>query len=167
MILTIWRHGEAEHAPTDRERELTDQGFDDVGFGCRQFHAALDARDMPPPQLILCSPWVRTVQTAKVVASAFTHASLREHEALRPDGTVKAVESALLALDDAGTVSAHIVLVSHQPLVSRLAEHFLQARGLVPSLCPGSLVTLSLATPAAGCGTLNFWAMPPEYQAGI
>lgn len=162
MIVTVWRHGEAGPASTDRQRELTDAGFDDIGFGCSQFHLALEARGMPAPDLILSSPWVRTAQTAGIIAAAFSQAQCRELAALRPGGTVVGVEAALSAL--AGC--AHGVLVTHQPLVSQLVTHFLGTPAAVPSLSPGSLATLELPVVAGGCGTLRFWAIPPEYQAG-
>ena len=71
MIVTIWRHGEAGEAFADRRRELTDSGRDDISFGCQQFHLACAGRNMPAPDLILHSPWVRTRQTAELIASAF------------------------------------------------------------------------------------------------
>jgi phosphohistidine phosphatase SixA len=167
MIVTIWRHGEAGRAPTDRQRELTGKGLDDIGFGCHQFSLALQARGMAAPDLILYSPWVRTEQTAEVVSSAFTHARTRELGALQPGGTVAMVESAVAAQQASVPCPAHLVLVSHQPLVSELLAHFLGAPGEVPSLSPGALATVELSTPAWACAVLHFWAVPPEYQAGI
>jgi phosphohistidine phosphatase len=167
MILTIWRHGEAGSAATDRQRELTDSGFDDIGFGCRQFHAALEERGMAAPALVLFSPWVRTRETAEIIAAAFTHAQLRELEALRPATTVPAVEAALGTIGPEFTGPGHIVLVSHQPLVSRLVDHYLGLENPVPPLSPGGLVTLSLEVAARDCGELRFWAVPPGYGAGV
>jgi phosphohistidine phosphatase len=166
MIVTVWRHGEAGSAATDRQRELTDSGFDDIGFGCRQFHAALEARGMAAPGLVLFSPWVRTRETAEIIAAAFTHAQLRELDALRPGSTVPAVETALAAVEP-DPAAAHIVLVSHQPLVSQLVTHFLGLGNQVPALSPGSLVTFTLDAVASDCGELRFWAVPPGYEAGI
>ncbi len=167
MILTVWRHGEAGRAPTDRQRELTDTGFDDIGFGCRQVHAALDARDMPAPDLVLFSPWVRTRETAEIITAAFTHARSRELEDLRPGSTVAAVETALGDVCAATPVPAHVVLVSHQPLVSQLVDHYLGGRNPVPPLSPGALVTFTLDAVGRDCGVLRFWAVPPDYEAGI
>lgn len=166
MIVTIWRHGEAGPAATDRQRELTDEGFDDIGFGCRQFHEALEARLMPAPDLFLHSPWLRATQTAEILASAFTHAPARELAALRPGGVVTEVATELAAVEVTVPVPAHVVLVSHQPLVSQLLDYFLGVPCGVPSLSPGSLATLELPVAAAACGALRFWAAPPEYQAG-
>lgn len=164
MILTIWRHGEAGSAPTDRQRRLTDQGMDDIGFGCHRLHDALHMRSLPAPDLILYSPWVRTTQTAKIIVSAFTHANSHELGALRPDSTVPAIESSLAVTADN---TAHLIVVSHQPLVSQLARHLLGAGHGVASLSPGALVSLSLDVVAADCARLLFWAAPPEYEAGL
>jgi phosphohistidine phosphatase len=163
MLLTIWRHGEAGRALTDRQRELTDKGFDDIGFGCHQFHAALESRGLAPPGRIFFSPWVRTAQTAEIIASAFTHAHSSELAALRPGGTLRAVEAALEATT---TGLAHVLLVSHQPLVSQLVDHFLGVDNAVPALPPGGFATLSLDVMAPACGELRFWAVAPEYEIG-
>lgn len=167
MIVTIWRHGEAGNAIADRVRELTGNGADDVAFGCHQLHDACAVRDIPNPGLILHSGWVRTTQTAEIIASAFTHADRHRLTALQPGGTVSMADAALATLIDAREVTEHVVLVSHQPLVSYLVDHYLQDHGRVPSLSPGGLVTLELAVPARACGQLLFWALPPEYEAGL
>ena len=125
MIVTIWRHGQAGRAPSDRLRELTGTGTDDVGFGCRQFHDACHARELPSPELVLHSPWIRTTQTADIVASAFTHAGMRALETLQPGSSVGVVELALADLMAAQPDLLHAVLVSHQPLVSCLVDHLL------------------------------------------
>lgn len=166
-ILTIWRHGTAEEAAVDRDRELTVAGRDDVGFGCRQFHHACRQRNLAHPQHILYSPWVRTTQTAEIVASSFNHASTAPATALQPGSKVAAVDRALAALFGKAGMDPHVLLVSHQPLVSQLVDYYLGDAGRVPVLPPGGLVTLSLVSPDRGCGTLLFWAFPPEYEVGL
>ena len=167
MIVTIWRHGQAGSAFTDRERELTGTGIDDVGFGCRQFHEVCEERGLPHPDLILHSTWVRTAQTADIIASAFTHAKKQPARALIPGSLLADVDGLLEEVRSADTCPAHVVLVSHQPLVSRLADHYLDNGDRVPSLTPGALVSLELEIAAAGCGRLLFWAMPPGYEAHV
>lgn len=162
MILTIFRHGEAGDASSDRLRVLTDTGEDDVSFGCHQYHNACKARGLPDPQRIMHSSWLRATQTADIIAAGFTHAQVMTADALQPDSRVAAVDSALES-----TTEEHVLLVSHQPLVSQLIDHYLGERGKVPPLLPGGLATLSLEVPAAGCGSLLFWAMPPEYEVGL
>lgn len=167
MIVTIWRHGEAGRAPTDRQRQLTDRGRDDAGLGARTFHAALEVRDIAPPERILFSPWTRTEQTAEIIASVFPLATSKEHAALQPGSSVSAVEHCLDSLLDMPEAPPHVVLVSHQPLVSQLVEFYLGSGCNVPPLSPGALVTFALDVPARDCGELVFWAAPPGYEARL
>ncbi len=165
MMLTIWRHGEAEEGVNDRLRELTESGRDDVGFGSHRFHEACSARNIPSPHTILHSPLVRTVQTAELVSAAFTHATMTSIAALQPGGEVAAVNMEI-SLIDADVQNEHVLLISHQPLVSRLVDYYLGAGHDVPFLPPGGLVTLSLEHLEPACGQLLFWALPPQYEAG-
>ena len=165
MIVTIWRHGEAGSAASDRLRELTVRGAADVDFACHRFHDICHARGIPKPGLVLHSAWVRTTQTADIIASAFTHAGLSPNKALQPGGSIEAVDAALVPITVAESNVQHVVLVSHQPLVSYLVDYYLGCMGRVPSLSPGGLVTLDLPLPAVDCGLLLFWALPPEYEA--
>jgi phosphohistidine phosphatase SixA len=167
VIITIWRHGEAGSAFTDRERELTGGGTDDVGFGCQQFHEVCSERGLPHPDRILHSPWVRTAQTADIIGSAFSHAERQPAKALAPGSTIADVDRLLESELSATPCPAHILLVGHQPLVSRLADHYLDDGGRVPTLTPGALVCLELESAALGCGRLLFWALPPGYEAHV
>jgi len=167
MILTIWRHGEAAEGVHDRLRELTDSGRDDMGFGSHRFHAACVTRNIPHPHTILHSPLVRTSQTAEIVAAVFTHATLTPERALQPGSSVAAVDAAVTECTDADFPIQHMLLVSHQPLVSRLVDHYLGAGSNVPFLTPGGLVTLALEHITPACGQLLFWAMPPDYEACV
>jgi phosphohistidine phosphatase len=166
MILTIWRHGEAEGGSIDRARELTSSGCDDVGFGSRQLHKACSIRGIPQPDIILYSPWVRTVQTAKIITAAYTHASASAEIALQPGNDLGAISVALSGVADSNPDAEHLLIVSHQPLLSRLVDHYLGEVGIVPSLSPGGLVTVSLELFEAACASLHFWALPPEYETG-
>lgn len=165
MILTIWRHGQAEEGTPDRQRALTESGRDDVGFGCHKLHQAAQTWGIAHPDRILYSAWLRTTQTAEILAAAFSHATVEDAGVLVPTSDVAAVDTALSALMDAENTDRHVVLVSHQPLVSELVNHYLGGPGAVPSLSPGGLVTLSLECSGFGCGRLLFWAFPPEYEA--
>ena len=164
MILTIWRHGAAGSAATDRQRELTSIGRDDVGFGCHRFFEHCSTRDLPHPDLILYSEWLRTTETADIIAGAVSLAALLGSSALIPGSSVAAVDARLEPLFAAGISPAHLVLVSHQPLVSALVDYFLGDRGLVEPLSPGGLACLQLDVAAAGCASLVFSAQPPQYE---
>ena len=164
MIVTIWRHGTAEEGVNDRLRKLTSTGRDDVGFGSRQFEHACKLKSIAPLTTILHSPWVRTTQTADIIASAFSAARITPESALRPGSPLSAVDGLLSSLS-ADSAVQHAVLVSHQPLVSQLVDHWLGDAGRVPSLPPGGLVTLSFDVAVPACATLLFWSFPPAYEA--
>ena len=165
MILTIWRHGEAGSAATDRLRELTDRGTEDVGFGCHQFHSMCEERGIPQPELLLYSEWVRTTQTAEIIGLAFNHAPRKRCKALIPGRRPEDVELDLISRLQQEPALQHVLLVSHQPLVSALVEHLLGDYSQVPPLMPGALATLEMEVPAAGCATLRFSAHPPNFEA--
>jgi phosphohistidine phosphatase len=168
MIITVWRHGEAGWASSDSQRELTKSGRDDIGFGALQFHAACLARAISHPDLILHSPWLRTNQTAGVLAAAFSHAKLRPERALRPGSSPDAVLAMLQTLQEpAERAPRHLLLVSHQPLVSRLVDRLLGSAGEVPSLPPGGLATLEMHVAAPAGASLRFWAVAPQYEMNI
>jgi phosphohistidine phosphatase SixA len=167
MILTIWRHGEAEEGVADRQRKLTVAGRDDVGFGCRQIHHACQVREIPQPNMLLHSPWARAVQTTEIIAAAFTHADVLAERALEPGSAMAAVEALVSRHTGVDSSKRHLVLVSHQPLVSRLVGHYLGDAGSVPSISPGGLVSMVLEVSAPASGRLLFWAFPPEYEVGV
>lgn len=164
MILTIWRHGEAGSAVTDRKRQLTGQGRDDISFACHQYHEHCTARSLSPPGLILFSEWDRTTETADIIAGAFSHARAESCAALVPGSRVQDVDSALDEYMKKG-LPDHLILVSHQPLVSALVDYYLGETGRVAPLQPGGLACLEVDVPAAGCGRHLFSAQPPEYGA--
>lgn len=166
MIVTIWRHGTAEDGVNDRLRNLTGTGRDDVGNGCRQFQHACRFRNIPPLDTILHSPYARTTQTADIIARAFNGARITPEPALRPESALSAVDAVLCMLDTESAVQ-HAALVSHQPLVSQLVDHWLGDVLRVPSLPPGGLVTLTFEVVAPACATLAFWSFPPEYKAVV
>jgi len=151
----------------DRDRELTDSGRDDVGFGCQQFHDACSVRGIPHPLRILHSPFIRTNQTAEIIAAAFSHATRTWMDALHPGSDVDAVDQALIDIVDGEAAHEHVLLVSHQPLISYILGHYLGDPGAVPALSPGGLATLSLDTPGKDCGRILFWAQPPEFEASV
>ena len=107
--------------------------------------------------------WRRTLQTAGILAAAFTHGRIKPQKALRPGGSVAEVDAVVAQLE---VNQQHCLLVSHQPLVSYVLDHYLGKQHNVPTLPPGGLVTLSLDPPAQDCGTALFWMFPPDYAVG-
>ena len=165
MIVTIWRHGEAGDAPTDFERPLSSTGEDDVGFGAHQFMLECQRRDLDLPDAILHSPLVRTTLTAEIIAGVFSQASMASEDRLKPGAALEDAVTAIADQTDADPLLRHLLMVSHQPLVSGLINGLLGQEGQAPPLSPGGLVTLEVPFPTAGCAELVFWALPPEYGA--
>ena len=84
-------------------------------------------------------------------------------EALRPGATPEDVDRAMAA----HATDEHVLLVHHQPLVSRVLGHYLGDATQVPFLDPGGLATLTMDLPAPACASLLFWSLPPEYEVGL
>lgn len=110
MRLWILRHGEAQPtARTDAERALT-------AHGCEQVRVAAQQLVGRPIKHIFASPYLRTQQTAKLVADVLGYtAPITTAPWLTPDGLPRTVTRQLDAVAD-----EEILLVSHQPLVGDL-----------------------------------------------
>lgn len=171
MIVTILRHGEAGAARIDSARRLTPKGVDDISFAGQQFRNNCKTRAIATPDRLLYSRWLRTTETAELFAGAFKGCTSESEPALEPSGDVLGVTDKLLSVaqerSDGSSGPAHVLLVSHQPLVSHLAEYYLGVGHSVPSLPPGGLFTMTMDVPAQSGAMLLFWALPPHYHAGI
>ncbi len=158
-------------AASDRQRELTARGRNDIALGAQCFLAHCAAVGLGLPAEVLHSPWRRTMQTAARIASAISDGRRRELEALWPGSDIDRVDAALTVLAAKSAQSAepndeaHHLLVSHQPLVTRLIDYYLGQPGYVPALPPGGLAVLRMDTPAPACAELLFWMLPPAYEA--
>jgi len=161
LLLTVWRHAEAAPGSPDQSRALTEQGVLDIEHGARAFGARLRHYDLPPPTLVLFSRWLRTTQTADAICGALPGVASGTLKALIPDSDVAGVDDALV---DYTGKETHIVLVSHQPLVSALIDRCLGTRGEVPVLSPGAYAVLDTPWFTPGFATLLWWASPPDYQ---
>lgn len=166
MIVTILRHGQAGSAPIDSQRTLTSKGREDITLGAQKFCDSLLNRNLPEPSLILYSQWLRTTQTAQIVSSQFPRASVEPTDSLVPGATQSDVNATLSSVLEQAIAVEHVTLVSHQPLVSELADYYLGYPNSVPGLSPGALFTLEMGVSAQDCASLLFWAAPPSYEVG-
>lgn len=165
MQVTILRHGEAGDAPRDRDRTLTGRGRREVSRGAQQFLHSCQALGVALPTAVYTSPWLRTCETTDIALQALGHSTPRhELTALQPGGDVAGVEVALAGTANADRPETHVLLVSHQPLVTYLVRHWVSGGEVVPPLSPGGLVSFSLPVVAADCGELTFWMLPPLYE---
>jgi phosphohistidine phosphatase len=152
MHLYLLRHGEAEpQSREDSTRALAARGKLDVDAVAGQFAS----RDI---LLTHCyySPYLRTTQTAQVFLNTLNSSvKLEPLTLLTPDKRAKSVIGFLDTLD---TLQAqHVLLVTHNPLVSELLA--LLTDGDIPNMhvCATSeLNALTLAIPAIGQGQLLF-----------
>ena len=117
--------------------------------------------------MALHSPWLRTTQTARIICEALGGVAAQANETLLPGRDVYGVDAMLTDAWGSSDCPQHVLLVSHQPLVSRMVDHLLGDFGRVPPAVPGGVVTLSLEVPGSGCARLLFWAMPPAYEAAV
>ncbi|MEQ8516674.1 MAG: hypothetical protein RIC38_13785 [Chromatocurvus sp.] len=161
MLVTVWRHGEAGPGSPDRSRTLTGRGEADVDRGARGFVAQLQRRDLPPPGRVLFSRWRRTTQTAERILTALPGVASEPFEALIPGAVAASVDDALTGF--LGRES-HLLLVSHQPLVTELIDRWLGTQGEVPSLSPGAYAVLEMLVVAPGCAAALWYSAPPEYR---
>jgi len=108
--LIILRHGEAGSAVYDRERQLTERGRQQINSQ----YQWLDDHGFKP-ELILHSPYQRTVESAALAENYFPEAVYQAEPLITPDGNPSMVHSLITALDN-----HRILLVSHMPMVAYL-----------------------------------------------
>lgn len=132
MRLLLMRHGEAHsHQRPDFDRELTPKGVDDVRHRADELIKRRIAVEK-----ILFSPYVRTVETAKLMAQTLGCSELSESSAVTPDTdlvtAIAKIESVFGEIDSG-------LVVTHQPLVSRL---ILFLTGVECSMSPSNLAVI-------------------------
>ncbi|MFI2810436.1 MULTISPECIES: phosphohistidine phosphatase SixA [Microbulbifer] len=150
MQLLILRHGEAEPmVGEDSERQLTDRGRAQVAWICDR-----RAEELAQVRAIWASPFVRTQQTAQIVAGR-----LRQPVDTQPllvgDTDPREV---LEALGRAALFP--LLLVSHQPLVGSLVNGLCGSPGAHP-MGTSSLACLEAEVWANGCADLS-WLQHPQ-----
>ena len=117
MRLYLIRHGKAadEGYRIDADRPLTDEGRERMRRTAKTFAKKAD----PAPDRWWVSPLVRAVQTCEICLDAFgADGPCEVTRLLTPDASAGDLADALARAADAS-----LVLVSHEPLCSRLAAH--------------------------------------------
>jgi phosphohistidine phosphatase len=140
MELYVLRHGIAEDARAgspDSARELTEEGREKVAAV-----AKMARRAGVEPSLIISSPYLRAVQTARVAGDELGYSGhLLKSEALIPFATPKGVWD---ELRDHADESA-ILLAGHEPLLSQLVAYLLGAPSLQVEMKKATLVRIDLS----------------------
>ena len=156
MRLFIMRHGPAEEdAPSGRDfdRQLSAAGRKRTTAAAQELR-----RRGERPDRIISSPLVRAVQTARLVASAFGIASTDVRAELAPNEDALDLVQELLV----GPAES-VLLVSHAPDVSLLAERLLAKSGRrVGAFSPATIAAIELsAGQATSLFTLDAAALAP------
>lgn len=152
--LYLVRHGQAAWISPDEQRPLTAQGVS-------QMHAALDlyVERIVGPLSLWVSPYLRAQQSAKIVLQRLTPAAevlaTESCSCLTPDSD----PHALLAELQHWSGNGDLMLVGHNPLLTRLLNLLLGTQAGRHHLGTSALAALDLPVVAAGCAELR-WLHP-------
>lgn len=120
MEIYIFRHGIAEDGHpglADSERALTDDGRKKTAAVVKNARRAGAS-----PSLILCSPYTRALQTARIAASEFGYKGhIVEVDSLVPHHSPEAVWKEIREYRD----ETAILLAGHEPLLGNLVAYLL------------------------------------------
>jgi phosphohistidine phosphatase len=138
--LYLIRHGEAVPGNTDDvSRPLTEPGERHA-----QSAAAWLAKTVKGPVSLWASPYVRTQQTAAPIAQALS-IDVMSHNCLKPEMTPQKVVSELMNEEQS------IILVTHLPLVGRLASFLIDGAMFNQPWSPTEIWQLEGSVFAPGC----------------
>lgn len=159
MNICILRHGTAEDrspGTSDAGRRLIKEGRRELKAVLRQARAAGVA-----PGLILTSPLIRAAETAAMAGRALGCSRLVETKALLPDVAPAQVWREIGQQQEL----KEIMLVGHEPQLSRIASFLLEAP-LAVDLKKGALLRLAVQNqPGPPRGVLK-WLLTPKLAGG-
>lgn len=151
--LYLIRHGKAEERgeawPDDAKRPLTAEGIERMRLAARGL-----ARLGVTFDVVLTSPFVRTRQTAELVATAFDiRPPVLAVESLTPNGSFQAILSDLEKQEK----RARIALVGHEPHLGEIAARLAGVRQAL-EFKKGAVCRIDVKTlPPAGAGSLQWF----------
>lgn len=157
----MWRHGEAELSRPDKQRALTNRGEAQCHFMATGYEQWRLRHELAPVATVLFSPYRRTRETAEVLSSVFRSATEREAGELAPGARIEHFSSMPFAEDD------HVVMVTHQPLVSHAVAHWTDDATLAP-IAPGGYSVLEvLDLQRGGVTCLRHCPDPAVWMAAV
>ncbi len=151
MLLTLWRHGEAAYSRPDSQRPLTERGVQHVRATVGFYRSLCQQRGLGRPIVCTHSPYVRTKQTASLIASELSLSEVLSRELLAP-GQTNYVSGDYLSEE-----SGHQLVVGHQPYLSQLIDVWCDTAAHT-SLSPGGFAIIELNAPRRGGGELLYHA---------
>lgn len=147
MRLFILRHGQAEpYVRDDFHRALTSVGRVEVNKRISE-----NKDDLKMVTEIWASPYLRTQQTAEIACELLGQANANSTDFLTPEASPHELIDALYA-----SAACSVLLVSHQPLVSRLIEFLRDDNTLKYQMNTASLACIDLEVVALGLGHLRW-----------
>lgn len=158
MLLFLFRHGEAvPHAGSDADRQLTESGHADNVLVVAKLDEKLEESQASIEQ-ILCSPFKRAQQTAQSVLEKYSDAEVQATKILTPENPAQQV---LDYVDSAVADAASVMLVGHNPLLSKLASLLIDGReDSEIHLGTSNILCLEVDVLAPACAKLKYWINP-------
>ena len=151
MLLTLWRHGEAAYSRPDSQRQLTERGVQHVRATVGLYRSLCLQRGLSMPTVCTHSPYVRTKQTASLIASELSLPDVVSQELLAPD------QPDYVSGDYLSEESGHQLVVGHQPYLSQLIDLWCDTSAHT-SVSPSGFAIIELTAPCRGGGELLYHA---------
>ena len=160
MELYLMRHGIAEEqtsSQSDPARRLTEEGIERA-----KAVLGLARQARVSPELILSSPYLRAMETARLAKEALAVKELIvEFPAIVPHGDPVHVWSELRAYSK----YASLLLTGHEPLFSQLAAHLLDSPSLRIEVKKASIIRIDFASLGSSPKGVLRWMMVPAMVA--
>jgi phosphohistidine phosphatase len=160
MQVYILRHGIAEEGRPggkDADRALTTEGRKKL----REILRLAEKADIVP-SLILTSPYLRAVQTAEAVIEVLGYANdLLRTEALIPSSDPRAIWEEIRVHQGV----MQLMLVGHEPLLSKVVAFLLNSPSLQIDVKKGALIRIDIETFGAQPHGLLKWMVVPKLAA--
>ena len=149
MKVCIVRHGSAEAGvDSDESRSLTEKGFQQAQGVGRWIGSLIEDQQLSDSLQICHSPFLRARQTAEAVSEACGLKAI-EIGLITPSGDIEQLLEWLMTQD------RDVVLVSHLPLVGRLAAKLVEGQVFDQPWSPAEAWVLEGDMAASGCMTVT------------
>jgi phosphohistidine phosphatase len=158
MEIYLFRHGIAEAAKAgrpDSSRALTDEGRKKTAEVVKTVRRAGVA-----PTLIVSSPYVRAVETARIAAEGLGYTGDIVHtEALVPHGSPGNVWAELRDYRN----EAAVLLAGHEPLLSQLAAYLLASPALQVEMKKAAMIRIDVDGIGGTPHGILRWLITPKF----
>lgn len=154
MILTLWRHGEAEPSHSDEQRALSHLGQKHSRVMAESYEQCRSSAEITPVAAVFFSPYRRTRETAELLADALQPDRLEVLKKLAPGSCPER------CAEEQFETSQHIIMVSHQPFISHAISHWTDDTTLAPLASGGYSALEVLSLQRGGASSLRYCPDP-------